>query len=50
MNNRIKLIFAALPIFLSFVNYAHVIELFNGTGRGIRINCITNTQRRGYKS
>lgn len=31
MNNRIKLIFAALPIFLSFVNNAQVIDLFNGT-------------------
>ena len=31
MNDRIKLIFAALPIFLSFVNYAQVIDLFNGT-------------------
>ncbi|MCH7515087.1 MAG: DUF1080 domain-containing protein [Bacteroidetes bacterium] len=31
MNNRIKLIFVALPIFLSFVNYAQVIDLFNGT-------------------
>ena len=31
MNDRIKLIFVALPIFLSFVNYAQVSDLFNGT-------------------